>query len=111
MPFYVADYLADTRHLTPTQHGAYLLLILEYWQRGSLPADDEEKLARLAGMQSREWLANRDVLAKFFAHPGWGHKRIDAEIAKTADLSEKRKNSVNARKDRQLTNVVPLKGK
>jgi len=34
MQFYVADYLADTTHLTAEEHGAYMLLLFSYWQTG-----------------------------------------------------------------------------
>lgn len=110
MPFYVDDYLADTRDLTLMQRGAYLLLVVEYWKRGGLPSD-EGKLIRLAGMQSKEWAENRDALAELFEHPGWKHKRTDAELARVVEISEKRKNAVNSRRDREASNVVPLKGK
>jgi len=78
MPLYIADYLADTRRLTTIQHGAYLLLIMDYWRNGKLPTDDKS-LAQIAGMGMKEWLRHREKLIVFFS-PGWTHKRIDAEL-------------------------------
>jgi len=81
MPFYVADYLADTGHLTMAEHGAYMLLIMHYWQNGGLPGD-EGKLARICRASPKEWAAMRDTIADLFGD-GWTHKRIEEEIAKT----------------------------
>jgi uncharacterized protein YdaU (DUF1376 family) len=88
MPFYVADYLADTTHLSAAEHGAYMLLILHYWQKGALP-DDEAILARVCRMTAREWVKSRDVLASFFG-PGWTHERINFELEKARVKSEAR---------------------
>jgi uncharacterized protein YdaU (DUF1376 family) len=79
MPFYVADYLADTGHLSTLEHGAYLLLIMHYWQHNGLP-ENESALAHIARLTPIEWRRARDVLAALF-QSGWKHKRIDSELA------------------------------
>lgn len=89
MPLHVADYLRDTRRLTAAQHGAYLLLIMEYWTVGNLPMDDAS-LARIACMLPNEWKRERATIAAFFTSE-WRHKRIDKELARAADISSKRR--------------------
>ena len=80
MPFYPADYLADTRRLTTEQHGAYLLLLLDSWSSGALP-DDDAVLARVAGLDAESWTRTRPVLAGYFeiADGKWVHARIERE--------------------------------
>jgi uncharacterized protein YdaU (DUF1376 family) len=95
MPLHITDYLADTGHLNAAEHGAYLMLIMHYWQNGSLPAD-ERLLARLARMSKAEWDDSRDVLAMLFG-PNWTHKRIDAELTKADGIIEKRRNAALGR--------------
>lgn len=95
MPLYVADYLADTGHLSASEHGSYLLLIMHYWSNGCLP-DDDIKLARIARNTNAEWQKTKKSIEDFF-EPGWKHKRIDAELARAADKSNKAKASVNKR--------------
>jgi uncharacterized protein YdaU (DUF1376 family) len=95
MPLHIADYLADTGHLTATEHGAYLLMIMHYWQNGSLPAN-ERVIARIAKLTPEQWEDSRDILAMLFG-PDWSHKRIDAELSKADDIIGKRKAAAEAR--------------
>lgn len=88
MPFYVGDYLKDTSKLRTIEHGAYLLLIMEYWVHGGLE-DDDEVLARVARMSPDEWVKARPRLRSLFGE-GWRHKRIDAELEKAQGKSERR---------------------
>ncbi|RDJ20145.1 DUF1376 domain-containing protein [Bosea caraganae] len=91
MAFYVADYLADTLHLSAAQHGAYLLLISHYWVHGGLP-NDEAMLQRIARLTPEEWTASRDTLASFFKD-GWHHSRVEREMAEAREKYEKRANA------------------
>lgn len=98
MPLYVADYLADAAHLTTEEHGAYLLLIMTYWQRGKpLPADPA-KLARIARLPNERWADVEQTLNEFFTTEDgcWHHKRIDAELEKVRDKSDKAKRAAAA---------------
>jgi uncharacterized protein YdaU (DUF1376 family) len=88
MPLYVGDYLGDTGHLTTTQHGAYLLLMMHYWRKGELP-DDDRQLSKITKLPLKTWCDYRPTLQDFF-YEGWKHKRIDAELAKMVRVSEKR---------------------
>ena len=104
MPLYVADYLADAAHLTTEEHGAYLLLIMTYWQRGKpLPADPD-RLARIARLSNERWTDVERTLNDFFVviDGHWHHKRINAELEKVRDKTEKAKRagaaSASARK-------------
>jgi uncharacterized protein YdaU (DUF1376 family) len=88
MPMYWGDYLGDTGHLSQAEHGAYVLLIAHYWQRGGLP-DDEEKIRLISRSTPKQWPCMRRALAPFF-HDGWRHRRIDRELAKSDLISTKR---------------------
>ena len=80
MQLYVADYLADTMHLTTEEHGAYLLLIFNYWQTGKpLP---KRRLHRIARVSTDQWPEIERALSEFFEDDGenWIHLRIERDI-------------------------------
>ena len=83
MPFYIGDYLGDTQRLTTEQHGAYLLLILDYWRNGPAP-DDEAVLMQITKLDKAGWKRCRPALSRLFqiTNDEWKHKRIDKELAK-----------------------------
>jgi uncharacterized protein YdaU (DUF1376 family) len=85
MPLYVADYLADTGHLTGAEHGAYLLLIMHYWSKRTLPTDDL-RLASIARMDEKAWKKSKPIIQEFFGLD-WKHERVEHEIAEADRLS------------------------
>jgi uncharacterized protein YdaU (DUF1376 family) len=89
MPFYVADYLGDTEHLSTIQHGAYCLLLFSYWRRGGLPNNDQQ-LANITKMTLAEWLEHRSTLKAFF-YDNWKHKRIETELRRSMEKIAKAK--------------------
>jgi uncharacterized protein YdaU (DUF1376 family) len=93
MQLYVADYLADTAHLSAEENGAYLLLIFNYWQRGHALSNASERLANVARLPSERWAEIKPKLAEFFTIDGdtWTHDRIEADLAAVAAKSTKAK--------------------
>jgi uncharacterized protein YdaU (DUF1376 family) len=98
MPLYVADYLADAAHLTALQHGGYLLLLMNYWQRGKPLPNDDVQLARIARMGRKEWNANKAELRSFFYEEEnlLKHGRVESELAKVEAKSLKCKKAAQA---------------
>ena len=108
---YPADYLADTAHLNAAQHGAYLLLIMNYWQTGAPLKDSNVRLANVARMSQQEWLETREMLEEFFdiKDGEWIHHRIERDLSgvysKSKNASIAGKASAEARRIKRLTNV------
>ena len=81
MPLWTDAYLADTRHLSTEEHGAYLLLLMEAWRRPTcaLP-DDENLLARLAGMDLARWRQCHGIVMAFWNYDSgtktWTQSRL-----------------------------------
>jgi uncharacterized protein YdaU (DUF1376 family) len=91
MPFFVGDYLSATGRLTTEQHGAYLLILLDYWKNGP-PPNDDGVLAALARMAPAAWRKARPSLIGFFEiRDGLLiQKRVERERGRASEITEKR---------------------
>lgn len=102
MPLFIGDYLADTTRLTTEQHGAYLLLIMDYWRNGA-PPDDDLILSNITKMQQRDWKKTKNAVMTFFTleNGAWVHSRIEKELEDAAagkkKAEEKAKKAAEAR--------------
>lgn len=95
-PFYPGDYLRDTSRLSTVQHGAFVLLLLDYYSTGGpLPLDMEEvyRIARADSQANGQAIreAISQVVARFFVlrDDGWHNLRADREIAKRISQRER----------------------
>lgn len=79
LPLFTDAYLADTRHLSTEEHGAYLLLLMCAWRtRGCALKDDDRFLARLVGVSSHRWRRLKPVMSEFFdvSDGVWRQKKL-----------------------------------
>lgn len=92
MQLWVGDYLGDTRHLTTTQHGAYLLLLMCMWRADGYLPNDDLQIARMAGLSVRGWANIKDGVMALFTVDGGRitQKRLAAELHKCKSKTEKR---------------------
>lgn len=107
MQLYITDYLADTAHLTTEEHGAYLLLLFNYWQTGKpLPIN---RLARISRLSNERWTDVEQVLNEYFTVVDgcWVHKRIEKDLDRVKGVQESKsaagKASAEAKKKAQKT--------
>lgn len=99
MALYPKDWLGDTQDLTTQQHGAYFLLSIAYFIQGGPPRDSDDELARIAKLSRRAWLRERERISRFFdIRDGfWFHKRIERELARASELSDRARQKAEKR--------------
>jgi uncharacterized protein YdaU (DUF1376 family) len=93
MPLYTGDYFRDTRHLSMSEHGAYLLMLAYCWdQKGPLPLD-LLRVYGICGAKSKdEQEAVGRVLDDFFVRmeDGYYNSRIQREVERSEAISRSR---------------------
>ena len=104
--FYWADYIADTGHLSLEQHGAYLLLMAHYYRtHRPLPANASVLHRVCRCTTEAEKCAVESVVGEFFYLDGdvYRHRRIEEELSKATNISEKRRAAANAKHQKDRT--------
>ena len=87
LPLFTDAYLADTKHLTTEEHGAYLLLLMCAWRtRGCFLDDDDKKLSRMVGVSPSKWKRLRPVIASLFTvrDGKWKQKKLTKTYEKVS---------------------------
>lgn len=113
LPLYTDAYMADTRHLTATQHGAYLLLLMTAWRMPDCALPDDDKfLARCASIDGRGWATIKPIVMEFWRknkEGKWVQLRLNDERKYAKARSDKASyaGSISAlkKKERHLTEV------
>jgi uncharacterized protein YdaU (DUF1376 family) len=110
MPLYIGDFIADTMHLSATETGMYIRLLLHCWQHTVIPRD-ERQLAMIAHCDGRTWRRYRETVLAFF-QPCDGnsmqHSRVTKELRRTFEISRKRKDAAQQKPGRSKA-AVPAK--
>jgi len=115
LPLFTDAYMADTRHLTAAQHGAYLLLLMTAWRMPDCKLPDDDKfLARCASMDLRAWKANKSLVMSFWkqdCEQKWYQGRLLDERKYVVDKSNKNSGAAKARwlkyKETPNANAMP----
>lgn len=93
MPFYIADYLADTGHLSHEEHGIYVLSLFHYWQTEQPLIANATILLRVCRcFDTAKFEQLWEIVSQFYYLKDgyWHHKRMDEEIFKANKLSKQR---------------------
>jgi hypothetical protein len=91
MPLYVGEYIANTMHLSITEHGAFFRLLLHQWQHhGELPSSDRDN-AIICGMSPAEWAEIKPTIMDLFTvRSWWGETVAEAAVGVGRPLSPTR---------------------
>src|SRR5262245_22143710 len=93
MPLYIGDFIADTMHLSATETGIYIRLLMHCWQHGTIPRDDR-KLALISHCDPRLWHQYWETVLRFFDVADGStltNKRVSTERLRAEKISNERK--------------------
>ncbi len=82
IPLFGDAYLADTRHLSLEEHGAYLQLLMIAWRiEGCCLPDDDARLARMLGVTAAKWRKLKPSVMAFWTlqDGAWKQARLTKE--------------------------------
>lgn len=92
MQLWIADYLADTQHLSVEQSGCYLHLLMAMWTAGGSLPNDPKVLARVCKMTVGKWRRVADAVLALMTVDGAKitQKRLQKELQKAREIAAKR---------------------
>lgn len=86
MPFYYGDFLKDTMHLSTEEKGAYILMIMHFWQHGIIK-NDRKMIKNITQISYKKM---EKILPFFQEKNGYlSHERIEKEKSKALSYKEK----------------------
>lgn len=92
MPLYTDALVADTTHLTASEFGAYMLILIAMWRAGGSLPDDEALIRRVSRIRENHWAQSRDRIFALLSR-GDGRvtqKRLQAEFERSTQRHERR---------------------
>lgn len=100
IPFFGDAYMADTRHLSLEEHGAYMLLLMIAWRSAdcALP-DDDKRIAQMLGITAPKWRKLKPSIMEFWTlkEGRWTQARLTKERAFVTKKSKQNADAANAR--------------
>lgn len=112
LPLWTDAYLADTGHLSVTEHGMYFLMLVQLWRapKQRLPNDDAwlgRKFGRSVEVFVSEW---KPIMQEFMQTDGnwWTQKRLSAEFAYVQQLSAKRSDAAKSMWEKKKASCISI---
>lgn len=113
LPLFTDAYLADTTHLSATEHGAYLLLLITMWRSpGCRLPNNATLLAKYSKLTAGQWSRIGPTLMQFFEIDGGfiTQGRLTDEAAFVRRNSKRQSDKARSRwlKHKSLNNATAL---
>lgn len=100
MPLFGDAYLADTRHLSLEEHGAYLQLLMIAWRSdGCCLPNNDARIGRMLGVSAAKWAKIKPAVMAFWtlSDGSWFQARLTKERTFVEEKSTKNRTSASAR--------------